>query len=53
MDTDTTTEPRQQCRRCGFEAAVESDAWGRVSHPPLGTLTQCRECGSTDLVRAD
>ncbi len=38
----------QRCLECGFEAPPGSDAWSRVEHPPLGTLTQCPECGSTN-----
>lgn len=38
-----------RCFSCGFEAAMGSDEWDRVSHPPLGTLTQCPDCGSTDI----
>lgn len=39
-----------RCRRCGFEAPPDAGAWGSVYHPPLGELTQCPECGSTDTV---
>ena len=45
MSIDTTT----RCLACGFEASAEDDAWGSVRHPPLGEMTQCPECGSTDL----
>lgn len=37
-----------RCRSCGFEAPPDADVWGNVQHPPLGELTQCPECGSTD-----
>lgn len=36
-----------RCLQCGFESP-DADAWDRVDHPPLGTLKQCPECGSTD-----
>ena len=29
-------------------STVFDDAWGTIQHPPLGELTQCPECGSTD-----
>jgi predicted RNA-binding Zn-ribbon protein involved in translation (DUF1610 family) len=38
----------QRCLECGFEAPSEADEWDRVEHPPLGTLSQCPECGSTN-----
>ena len=41
--------PQSTCFDCGFEAASESEAWDEVEHPPIGTLTQCPECGSTDV----
>ncbi|CAI50567.1 small CPxCG-related zinc finger protein [Natronomonas pharaonis DSM 2160] len=44
MSVSTT----HRCRSCGFEAPPDADAWGNVQHPPLGELTQCPECGSTD-----
>ena len=39
---------RLTCQQCGFTAPV-GDAWDEVDHPPLGTLTQCPECGSTRI----
>lgn len=39
-----------RCRNCGFEAPDGSGDWGRIDHPPLGTLTQCPDCGSTDVL---
>ncbi|WP_170964448.1 hypothetical protein [Natronomonas salsuginis] len=39
-----------RCRRCGFEAPSDAEGWGSVHHPPLGELTQCPECGSTDTI---
>lgn len=43
------TAPNSRCFSCGFEAPMQGDEWDTVSHPPLGTLTQCPECGSTDV----
>lgn len=43
---DTVVELK--CLACGFEAPA-GEAWTRVDHPPLGSLTQCRECGSTNI----
>ncbi|WP_181692501.1 hypothetical protein [Natronomonas sp. LN261] len=37
-----------RCRQCGFEAPPNDDVWESVQHPPLGELTQCPGCGSTD-----
>jgi predicted RNA-binding Zn-ribbon protein involved in translation (DUF1610 family) len=37
------------CDACGFTAPVGSDAWESVEHPPVGRLTRCPECGSTDV----
>ncbi|MEF8830168.1 MAG: hypothetical protein V5A23_01350 [Halobacteriales archaeon] len=46
MPGETTT--RAKCRNCGFEPE-DSDAWGEVVTPTLGTMTRCPECGSTDV----
>ncbi|CCQ37578.1 small CPxCG-related zinc finger protein [Natronomonas moolapensis 8.8.11] len=46
MSVDT----RHRCLQCGFEASPDDDAWGTIQHPPLGALTQCPECGSTDTM---
>jgi len=42
---------RTKCRSCGFETAVNSGDWERVTLPNLGTVTRCPECGSTDTTR--
>jgi hypothetical protein len=49
MSEQRSTHPRRKCIGCGFEAAAGSDAWETVNHPSLGSLTQCPECGSTDV----
>ncbi|MCQ4333157.1 anaerobic ribonucleoside-triphosphate reductase [Natronomonas sp. F2-12] len=42
------TETMSRCLACGFEAPAGADAWSSVQHPPLGEMTQCPECGSTE-----
>ncbi|MFB6096643.1 MAG: hypothetical protein ABEJ74_04580 [Haloferacaceae archaeon] len=39
-----------QCLNCGFEGPRSE--WDRIEYRPLGTLTQCRECGSTNVTQA-
>ena len=46
MPGDTAVHPK--CINCGFEAPKGSD-WGSTDHPTLGSMTQCPECGSTDV----
>lgn len=48
MVEKTTETARLKCLRCGAEAPA-GDAWGEVPHPPIGSLTQCLECGSTNI----
>ncbi len=45
--TDTTYS---RCLGCGFSAPGGSDEWDRVDSPPLGTLTRCPNCGSTNVM---
>lgn len=49
MPGDSTQVARLKCGGCGFEAPLEGDVWGAATHPTLGTLTQCPECGSTNV----
>lgn len=42
---------KMRCLNCGFEASVNSDEWKTTEHPPLGTLTQCPNCSSTNTSR--
>jgi predicted nucleic-acid-binding Zn-ribbon protein len=37
-----------RCQKCGQTASVGDD-WGTVTHPTLGSMTQCPECGSTNI----
>jgi predicted RNA-binding Zn-ribbon protein involved in translation (DUF1610 family) len=43
---------RKRCYNCGFEAPADDEAWASVYHPSLGTLTQCPECGKTNVRNA-
>jgi predicted RNA-binding Zn-ribbon protein involved in translation (DUF1610 family) len=49
MADDATTMQLSRCLTCGFEADHGSDEWETVDAPPLGTMTQCPACGSTDV----
>jgi len=40
-----------RCLECGYEAAPGPENWATVDHPPLGELTQCPKCGSTNTHR--
>jgi len=46
----TETQSTSQCRRCGFTAASGSDEWNEIRAPPFNRITQCPECGSTDVI---
>lgn len=46
----TPTTRTARCVGCGFEAAAGEEACDTVEHPPLGALTQCPECGSTEIL---
>jgi predicted RNA-binding Zn-ribbon protein involved in translation (DUF1610 family) len=37
-----------RCTNCGFETDVRGE-WETVEAPPLGEVTQCPECGSTNV----
>ena len=44
-----STEPALlTCLNCGYEAPL-GESWNEVDHPPLGTLTRCPDCGSTNV----
>lgn len=49
MVAETTHPEQAQCIGCGFEAPAGSDVWETVNHPPIGVVTQCPDCGSTDV----
>ncbi|SIR58515.1 hypothetical protein SAMN05421752_101115 [Natronorubrum thiooxidans] len=50
MVTESVSLGQSRCRNCGFEAPGGDDAWGRIEVPKLGRMTQCPECGSTDVI---
>ncbi|MFB6219571.1 MAG: hypothetical protein ABEH77_10450 [Halobacteriaceae archaeon] len=51
MSQPTTPSTRTaRCVNCGFEAPADAEAWDAVEHPPLGTLQQCPECTSTEIL---
>lgn len=50
MADEAAAPTRTKCLNCGFETAAESDRWLSVEYSPLGTLTQCPECESTNII---
>ncbi|WP_336036326.1 hypothetical protein [Halobacterium yunchengense] len=44
----SATRRRLRCHECGRTEPTDGD-WGRVTHPTLGSLTQCPDCGSTNV----
>ncbi|MFC7072486.1 hypothetical protein ACFQJ7_14375 [Halovenus rubra] len=40
---------QKQCFKCRFEAAADAGEWVTTTHPSLGDITQCPECGSTNI----
>ena len=47
MANDATLQP-SFCLNCGFEA--RPGEWDSVDAPPLGQMTQCPECKSTNVM---
>jgi predicted Zn-ribbon and HTH transcriptional regulator len=47
MVAQSTPRP-SLCLNCGFEA--EQGEWDSVDAPPLGQMTQCPECKSTNIM---
>ncbi|WP_201293056.1 hypothetical protein [Halobacterium bonnevillei] len=43
-----TQQAQLRCLECGRTAPRNGD-WGEATHPTLGTMTQCPECGSTNV----
>ncbi|MFC3476777.1 hypothetical protein [Halobacterium litoreum] len=41
------TATRLRCHGCGRTA--DRDDWGEATHPSLGSMTQCPDCGSTNV----
>ena len=50
MSRRTAEEPTSRCLNCGYEAASGGDDWESVDVRNLGTLAQCPECESTDIL---
>jgi predicted RNA-binding Zn-ribbon protein involved in translation (DUF1610 family) len=50
MASTSPTLGVSRCRKCGFEAPGGDDAWVRIDIPKLGRMTQCPDCGSTDVM---
>jgi hypothetical protein len=50
MSRNATDTPRSRCLNCGFESASGGDDWGAVQVTNLGTLAQCPECNSTNIL---
>lgn len=48
MVQETVDTARTTCKHCGFSAPVGADVWDTATHPTLGDLMQCPDCGSTD-----
>lgn len=48
MSQGSTDRIPSHCITCGFEAGTGE--WEVVEAPPLGEITQCPECGSTNVV---
>lgn len=42
-----------KCGKCGFEAPSGGEEWEYVDDSAMGELTQCPECGSTDIRLVD
>ncbi len=43
----------KQCFECRFEAAADDGTWKKTTHPSLGSIMQCPECGSTNVWSVD
>ena len=50
MAQNADSRPMSRCQRCGFRSESGSSEWDAVESPPMGTLTRCPECGSTDVL---
>lgn len=50
MAQNAEGRPMSRCQRCGFRAESGSSEWKTVESPPIGELTQCPDCGSTDVM---
>jgi predicted Zn-ribbon and HTH transcriptional regulator len=50
MPEEVTMSTMPRCLNCGYEAALDEGGWNSVEAPPLGNLTQCPECNSTNIL---
>ncbi|MFB6131109.1 MAG: hypothetical protein ABEJ28_09840 [Salinigranum sp.] len=48
--TRTTRVATSRCLKCGFEAASGDAQWGTVDLGKLGTVAQCPQCSSTNII---
>ena len=39
------------CTNCGHVASAGAEDWTTATHPTLGSVTQCANCGSTDVTQ--
>lgn len=50
MAEEATVTRVPRCLNCGFEAPLDGGEWNSAEVPPLGDLTRCPECGSTNIL---
>lgn len=50
MATEATAPNLSKCLNCGFDAPAGGPEWDHVVSPPLGRMTRCPECGSTNVL---
>lgn len=50
MVSEATAPNLSKCLNCGFNAPAGGTEWDHVESPPLGRMTRCPECGSTNVL---
>lgn len=50
MADEITVTSMPRCLNCGFEAPLDGGEWNSAEVPPLGDLTRCPDCGSTNIL---
>ncbi|MCU4926271.1 hydrogenase maturation nickel metallochaperone HypA [Halobacteria archaeon AArc-dxtr1] len=50
MASNSQTVGRSRCLNCGFKADGGSAEWLRLEVPGIGRMTQCPDCGSTNVI---